>query len=68
MSETKPKRHCRWKWDEYQEYWTTGCGHDWCFKQDGPTENGMRYCHHCGKPIRLAGKQPEQLPSIHDHG
>lgn len=64
MNDTRPKRkvrHCRWSHDEWHDYWHTGCGQDWCFSNDeGPKGNGMRYCHHCGKPLRIVGKAAQE--------
>ena len=53
-------RHCRWTHDEYHDYWHTGCGQDWCFEDGGPKENGVRYCYHCGKPVRVIGKDAQE--------
>lgn len=48
---------CEWKEDP-DEYmagcWDTACGEKWCFTEGGPTDNGMKFCHNCGKPVELA--------------
>ncbi len=43
---------CVWKLDE-PEYnqWIGECGGSWWFDGDNPTESGMIYCPHCGKPL-----------------
>jgi len=40
------KRVCDWTQDD--GVWHTGCGHDWEYANDGPVENGTRYCQYCG--------------------
>lgn len=47
----RTKRHaderCRWKVDEDGIY-QTDCGNDFCFTDDGPVENKMKFCCYCG--------------------
>ena len=33
------------------EQWETSCGNEYEFYDDGPYENGFRYCPYCGKRI-----------------
>ena len=44
---------CTWTEDP-EGYWSTSCGRSWTFIEGGPEENGVRYCHGCGKPVRIA--------------
>lgn len=46
---------CEWTYDdnEYAPKWDSACGEAWCFIDGGPEENRVRYCHGCGKPVRL---------------
>ena len=44
---------CVWADDE-MGFWNAECGMEgWVFTDGGtPTENGMRFCHNCGRPIK----------------
>jgi hypothetical protein len=45
---------CKWKQHDdinMPDTWGSDCGVLWTFTEDGPTENGMKYCHKCGKPL-----------------
>lgn len=48
-------RQCLWERenDPDMSWWNTSCGQAWSFTTDGPKENGMNFCHYCGKPLRL---------------
>ena len=55
---------CTWTPDSDPDYsmWETGCGQAWSFTTEGPKENGMKFCHSCGKRLVIAeqtGEQPE---------
>ena len=39
---------CDWREDEDSGAWHTACGHLWEFIDDGPTENGAKFCPYCG--------------------
>ena len=41
---------CTWSHDQDWIY-NASCGATWTFHEDGPTENGMRSCHSCGKTL-----------------
>lgn len=36
------------------------CGEAWSFIEGGPTENNVRFCQGCGKPVVIASAQPQQ--------
>ncbi|AZE53430.1 hypothetical protein C4K03_1259 [Pseudomonas synxantha] len=39
-------------WSEGGFSWHTGCGKEWQFTDGGlPAENGMHFCHSCGKTL-----------------
>jgi hypothetical protein len=38
-------------WTDDGEAWATGCGQLFCLNDGGPTENDMRWCCFCGKPL-----------------
>ena len=46
-------RECVWTEDP-DGLWSTSCGRSWTFIEGGPEENGIRYCHGCGKPVLIA--------------
>ena len=41
------------EWTEDDEMWETSCGEAWGFPLGGPVENGVRFCHGCGKPVEI---------------
>jgi hypothetical protein len=47
---TLPEEVCEWKQDS--GIWLTKCGRSWDFFIGGPADNDVKYCHHCGRPIR----------------
>jgi hypothetical protein len=42
---------CTWARPEsdFPDTWESSCGVMWTFDEGGPKENGMRFCHKCGK-------------------
>ena len=54
---------CDWKYDDddIAPKWDTACGKSWAFVYEGPVENGVRFCHGCGKKVSL-------LPAPTDKG
>ena len=42
---------CRWTADE--DSWDASCGRKWSFLTDGPTENGVKFCHGCGRQVEV---------------
>lgn len=47
-------QHCEWTYDEHDSKWDSSCGDAWMFCDGGPTENGVKFCQNCGKPVLLA--------------
>lgn len=45
---------CIWTYSEDEFTWHTSCGQAWSFTEDGPKENGVKFCHSCGKPLEVA--------------
>ena len=45
---------CKWKFhdDEYGDYWETECGQSWCYNEGDLKDNGVKFCHSCGKEIK----------------
>ena len=51
MRKTRPDQDdqpCTWSADCG---WTIECGYAFAFTNDGPKENGFKFCPKCGKPI-----------------
>ena len=47
---------CEWKRDINDfssDFWETSCGEAFCIEDGTPAENNMKYCHHCGKILRI---------------
>ncbi|WP_219268758.1 hypothetical protein [Pseudomonas sp. Xaverov 259] len=45
-------------WTEGGFSWHTGCGKEWQFTDGGlPAENGMHFCHSCGKALVVESAQ-----------
>lgn len=58
---TSNAHDCLWSYDSHQGTWHGKCGVYWVFMDDGPDENGMKFCPGCGKPVSTtsaaSGKQ-----------
>lgn len=45
---------CRWSLDDDESNtWMSSCGELWAFVDDGPVENRVTFCHHCGGTVVL---------------
>lgn len=42
---------CEWR-EDADSNWETSCGESCIIPEGTPTENGMLFCWHCGKPLR----------------
>jgi hypothetical protein len=43
---------CGWSQDDSgSDCWHTGCGHAFVLNDGGPSENGMKFCCYCGRPL-----------------
>ena len=52
---------CTWSKDpdfEMGDTYDSSCGEKWSFIDGGPTENRVRFCQGCGKPVKLTKEQP----------
>jgi len=45
---------CEWT-EDAGEMWQSSCGEALEFSWGGPVENGVKFCHGCGKPIEIVG-------------
>ncbi|SED31285.1 hypothetical protein SAMN05216205_4880 [Pseudomonas mohnii] len=50
---------CEWHREADSGIWNSGCGETWSFHEDGPEENGMNFCHSCGKSLVVACDEEE---------
>lgn len=50
---------CDWHREADSGIWNSGCGETWSFHEDGPEENGMNFCHSCGKSLVVASDEEE---------
>lgn len=46
---------CTWT-EDADGVWHTECGEAWTFECDGPKENRVTFCHHCGRRVKV-GKE-----------
>lgn len=44
--------------------WQTSCGQAWQLEDGTPEENGVRFCHHCGLPMKQVLQAPTEM--LHD--
>ncbi|RON88473.1 hypothetical protein [Pseudomonas fluorescens] len=56
---------CEWHREDDSGIWNSGCGETWSFHEDGPEENGMRFCHSCGKHLVVEVAEQEQDDDWH---
>ena len=56
----KRKVYCIWKLDDSYDgdTWESSCGEVWSFIEGGPQENGVKFCHNCGKPVKFIPASP----------
>ena len=51
------QQECKWTFDDDESNtWASGCGELWTYIDGGPSENRVKYCHGCGKPVVLEDK------------
>ncbi|MEA1029468.1 hypothetical protein T3A99_12910 [Pseudomonas sp. N-137] len=50
---------CEWSQDGESGIWNSACGSTWSFHDEGPEENGMNFCHSCGKHLVVEVDGPE---------
>ena len=55
---------CTWSREDDCGTWQSACGVSWSFRDDGPIENGMNFCHACGDCIAV--EEPAEEISTDD--
>lgn len=46
--------HCTWSFsDDDSGTWASACGELWSFIDGGPTDNRVRHCQGCGRPVTV---------------
>jgi len=58
LGQAQPVAVCAWAVDE-DGIWTTSCGKEFVFTDDGPTENNFWFCHNCGKRLAITPQAQE---------
>lgn len=49
-------------WEETEDgQWVTSCRREWEFTHDGPVENGVRFCFHCGRSVEAKAWTEEEV-------
>lgn len=51
---------CTWTYNEQSFAWGTSCSESFTLMEDGPHENGMKFCPYCSKPINQTPSSEEQ--------
>lgn len=47
---------CAWQKDDDEwegAHWDSACGEKYFFVEGGPSDNGHKFCHGCGKPLHI---------------
>lgn len=58
-------KRCAWTYDETHCAWDSSCGETLVLEDGGPSENEIRFCHGCGKPVEVACKAtPEKARQV----
>lgn len=53
---------CTWSQDpdfDMGDTYSSSCGEKWSFIDGGPSENRVKFCHGCGKPVNVVPTPPE---------
>lgn len=51
-AEVPAPQTCVWQYGAFS--WHTGCGQEWMLNDGTPEQNGMHFCHSCGKTLVVA--------------
>ena len=45
---------CEWYLESHEDVWESGCGKPFFFNEDGPKENGFKFCPYCGGRLEVS--------------
>ena len=48
---------CTWHCEEDINNWHSDCGYQFQFMEDGPEENGVKFCPNCGKSVAVSATE-----------
>lgn len=48
---------CTWHCEEDINNWHSDCGYQFQFMEDGPEENGVKFCPKCGKSVAVSATE-----------
>lgn len=48
---------CTWHCEEDINNWHSDCGYQFQFTEDGPEENGVKFCPKCGKSVAISATE-----------
>ena len=65
-SDASQEAACHWsygsKFDEFDNVWESDCGEQWEFIDGDPGENGMKFCHNCGRLLVVETAVSQETP------
>lgn len=44
-------KECNWAQEDDNEAWDTDCGNRFILNDGAPSDNDMKFCCYCGKPL-----------------
>ncbi len=50
-------------WTGEGSSWFTSCGDGWVLEDGEPEDNGIKFCHHCGKPVKFVREDDPTPPA-----
>lgn len=54
-------KNCGWsRSDPDADLWEGSCGVSWCLTEGTPTENEVKFCPNCGRPVEQLQDEPEE--------
>jgi hypothetical protein len=57
------KDTCNWNQEFEDDFWSSDCGGSFTLNEGPPSENGMKFCCYCGKPLT---ESPFQYDEVED--
>lgn len=55
---------CFWQFEDDDGSYSTSCNHMFIFNDEGPNENGFRFCPYCGKSLLDSTNAPQSRAAI----